>query len=362
MRFFFALLLLIHGLIHLIGLIKSINPEAIPQLNRNISKTEGIIWLLTSLLLLLSFFLMILRKELWPAVAITGVIISQFLISLNWEDAKFGTLANLLIMAVALTSLGNHRFERMVQKETASVLAEKKEGNRLYELTSLPPIVQKWLDTTGATDRGGIYNVQLEQTGNMRTNPKGKWMPFSAVQVFNVREPAFVWKTKVAAFPGVYLAGRDKLLHARGEMLIKLFSLYPIVNEKGNSKINTGSLLRYLGEICWFPTAALRPYLQWETISPTSAKAILTQQGFEVEGIFSFSPQGELLSFEAARFYGAGEKAQKQKWLIEIEDHQNFDGITVPSKCKVTWKLPQGDFHWLSLEITSLRYNSTIES
>ncbi len=357
MRIFIAILLLIHAAIHLIGLVKSINPEAIPQLTRNISKTEGYFWLLTSLLLLLAFFLLVLKKDFWPVLAITGIIFSQFLISLNWDDARFGTLANLLILAVALSSLGNYRFQRMIQQETFLILSDNKENRPLQKISSLPPIVQKWLHTTGATEQKVIYNVRLEQKGKMRTSPKGKWMPFSAVQVFNVREPAFVWNTKVAAFPGVYLTGRDKLQDAEGAMLIHLFSFFNVVNEKANSQVNTGSLLRYLGEICWFPSAALRPYLQWEALSSTSAKAILQHEGLEVEGIFTFSPRGELLSFEAMRFYGADEKARKEKWLIEIEDHQNYDGITVPSKCKVTWKLPRDDFHWLTLEVTGLHYN-----
>lgn len=357
MRFFVAILLLIHAALHLIGLVKSFHSEAVPQLTRNISKTEGFFWLLASLLLLLSFFMMVFKKEGWPTVAITGVILSQFLISLNWDAAKFGTLANLFILAIALSALGNYRFERLVQQETSLILADNKKNQPLHEFVALPLIVQKWLSVSGATDHPVIRNVRLEQKGKMRTNPKGKWMSFSAVQVSNVLEPAFVWKTTVTAFPVVYLTGRDKLQKAEGAMLISLFSLFPLVNEKGNTQVNTGSLLRYLGEICWFPSAALRPYLHWENLSSTSAKAILQHEGLEVEGVFTFSSQGELLSFEATRFNGAGKKASKQKWLIEIEEDQNFDGITVPSKCNVTWKFPEGDFHWLTLSVTSLRYN-----
>lgn len=357
MRIFVAILLLIHAALHVIGLVKAIRPEAVPLLTRTISKTEGYFWLFTSLLLLLAFFMMVFKKEGWPAIAITGVILSQFLISLNWDDARFGTLANLVILAVALSSLGNYRFERLVQQETSLILTDNKKDQPLHEIGALPSIVQKWLWNSGVTDHIDIHNVRLEQKGKMRTNPKGKWMPFSAVQVFNVLEPAFVWKTTVTAFPGVYLTGRDKLQKAEGAMLIRLFSLFKVVNEKGNTQVNTGSLLRYLGEICWFPSAALMPYLQWENLSSTSAKAILQHEGLKVEGVFTFSSGGELLSFEAMRFYGAGDKASKEKWLIEIEEHRAFDGITVPSMCTVTWKLPEGDFHWLTLKVTNLRYN-----
>ncbi|MDN5330561.1 MAG: hypothetical protein PWP35_2348 [Bacteroidales bacterium] len=36
-------------------------------------------------------------------------------------------------------------------------------------------------------------------------------------------------------------------------MLIKVNSLIPVVNEKGN-KLDEGTLQRYLGEIVWFPS------------------------------------------------------------------------------------------------------------
>ncbi len=357
MKIAFSILILLHGFIHLIGVVKAVNPGAIPQLNRNISKTEGVIWLLTTLLLLLAFLLLILKKDWWPTIAVTGVILSQFLISLNWEDARWGTIPNLLILAVAMSALGSSRFEKRVIKETSSILETHQPQSGITEINSLPPIIQKWLKKSGAIDHEVIYNVRLEQEGKMRTTPKGKWMSFSAVQFFNVQEPGFVWKTRVAAYPGVFLYGRDKLQHAKGEMLIKLLALINVVNEKDNIQVDTGSLLRFLGEICWFPSAALQPYIQWENISSTSAKAFLKQKETTVEGVFHFSPQGKLLSFEAIRYYGAGKKSQKEKWLIEIEDHKDFNGILVPSKCKVTWKLKEDDFHWLSLEVTSLKYN-----
>jgi hypothetical protein len=45
------------------------------------------------------------------------------------------------------------------------------------------------------------------------------------------------------------------LRDGQGEMLIKLLSLVNVVNEKHNDQINTGTLIRFLGEICWFPAS-----------------------------------------------------------------------------------------------------------
>ena len=184
-------------------------------------------------------------------------------------------------------------------------------------------------------------------------------MRFEAVQSFSLKPPAFNWAVRVDAFPLVQLSGRDKLTYGVGEMKIKLLSLINVVNEKENEKVNSGSMLRFLGEICWFPTAALNDYISWEEIDNLTAKATFTQQNKVVSGIFKFSTEGELLSFEADRFYGGDEKATKHPWLREVLEYKVFDGIKVPSKCKVTWKLPEGDFNWLNLEITTLEYNNS---
>ena len=54
------------------------------------------------------------------------------------------------------------------------------------------------------------------------------------------------------------LVGRDKYVNGRGNRLIKALSAVPVVNA-ADAKTEQGTLLRYLGEICWFPAAALCP-------------------------------------------------------------------------------------------------------
>ena len=357
MKSLFAVVLLLHALIHLMGVMKAYWPGMIPQFSRNISRTEGAFWFLAFAILFTALLFYFFRKEWWPATAIFGVIFSQFLISLNWQDAKFGTLANLLILGVALSAYGRFRFDQMVIKETSSMLQSQKSPSHLRKSGSLPPIVQKWLTTSGSLDHPVPRTVRLEQKGEMKTSKKGKWMPFTAVQYFNAENPAFVWKTEVNPFPLLFLLGRDKLQSGKGEMLINLLALVKVAHARGNQKVNSGTLQRYLGEICWFPSAALRPYLSWEEIDATTAKAILEQEDLKVEGIYKFSAEGKLLSFETLRFYGADKNAKREKWLIEMLAYDQFNGVTVPSRCKVTWQLPDGDFHWLSLTVTSINYD-----
>jgi hypothetical protein len=157
--------------------------------------------------------------------------------------------------------------------------------------------------------------------------------------------------------PMINLSGRDKLINGKGQMLIKLLSLLPIVNEGPNEKINTGAMLRYLGEICWWPSAALNDYIKWEELSSHSAQATLTIDGVSVQGIYHFDVEGRLSSFEAQRYFGGDDEATLEKWVVENTCYKTFDGVLIPHKSKVIWKLKEGDFHWLNLEIVDLEVN-----
>jgi hypothetical protein len=225
------------------------------------------------------------------------------------------------------------------------------------DLDHLPDIIKKWLRNSKVIGDKEIFTVRLKQKGEMRTKPKSKWMPFVATQYFNIKNPSFIWTTNVAAMPFLNMTGRDKLKDGNGEMLIKLAALIPIVDKSKNDKINSGAMIRYLAEICWFPTAALNNYISWKGIDKSSVKATFTYNDHSVSGVFSFSTKGDFISFEADRYYGGRKDATLESWLVEAISYKEFDGLKIPNKCKVTWKLPKGNFNWLNLEVTDIEFN-----
>src|SRR5690606_22119656 len=109
------------------------------------------------------------------------------------------------------------------------------------DIAHLPPIVQTWLQRSKVVGRPRATFVRLKQSGQMRTTPDAKWMPFTAEQYFDVRQGDFIWTTRASMMPLVYMDGRDKYIGGDGEMLIKLLSLVPVVNDGRNEKMNSGS-------------------------------------------------------------------------------------------------------------------------
>lgn len=98
----FAVIILIHGLIHLMGFAKAFNLADIEALALPISKTAGLFWLIACLLMLATASAYLFKNSWWITLAIIAAVLSQLLIILSWQDAKYGTIANLIILIAIL--------------------------------------------------------------------------------------------------------------------------------------------------------------------------------------------------------------------------------------------------------------------
>ncbi len=360
-RSFFALLLLVHGLIHLMGFSKAFKYAELPQLQLPISRMAGAFWLIGALLFTAATVLFFLKKDSWWMIALPAIALSQILIFQNWQDAKFGSAANLIILVGSILAWGSWRFNQMIARESLAFLpppeTEAPHALTRNQLATLPLVVQHWLERTNTLGKPQPRLVELRQTGRMRTSPEGKWMPFEARQYIRSTEPGFFWTVTVDAGSGLQLVGRDKYEGGKGFMLIKALSLLPVANASG-PETDQGALLRYLGEVLWQPGAALAPYLRWEPQSDSlAARATLRYGGVEASGVFQFSPEGDPRSFEALRYFQRKEGATLERWQVEFNPmgFRDFGDVRIPARSTVSWLLASGKFEWLELEIVDLR-------
>jgi len=289
-----------------------------------------------------------------PALLATGIG-GMVCIPMIHPKRKWGLFAALI--PVLLVTFASHRFELQGLASRGALLEQ--DLPTLYSVApeTLPLPVQKWLNRSGVLQHVPVGQVHIQQRGEMRIQPEGPWLSFSASQWVDVIKPAFVWEARVRMLPGVYLAARDRLLNGHGEMRIALLSLINVVHEKADSALDLGTLHRYMAEMCWYPTAALNPAFSWNVVDAFSARAVLTVGEKRVEGLFKFTEAGDISSFEALRFYGTGADAVRYPWRVSVEAYRVFDGLRIPSRCRVTWMLPGGAFHWLTMEICDIAYH-----
>jgi hypothetical protein len=358
MKYFVAILLLIHGLIHLMGFLKGYGLARLPGLNLEISRTVALIWFLTALCFFVALVMDLMKQPSWATLTLIAIVFSQALIISSWQDTKAGTVLNLILLIIAGISFAHTRFERESDAIIKDLLTNSVSAAAASE-TETPPLIRKWLSRSGSEGKK-IHTVRLRQKGRMRTSPESKWLEFEAEQYVNLSRPGFIWTTEVKIMPGIFLSGRDRLEANKGTMKILLLALYPVVNEADNPKINSGTLIRFISECCWYPQIATDPHFKWTIIDDSSAAIEYTIEGLTVKGSCSFTQEGDYRSFRTKRFYGGGDDATEEDWVIAVKEWKNFQDVRAPSVCEVSWDLAKGRFHWLTLEVIELEYNPKI--
>jgi hypothetical protein len=348
MRYLLVALLAVHGLLHLLGL--------------QWGKVVGAVWSVASLALLVTAALLLARNDHWWMVGAAALVFSQALIVSAWSAARAGTVVNLLLAIPVVVGSGEARFahqsDAAVKRLLARVPGVPPAIVTAQELAPLPPPVRRWLETSGVVGRERAQVVRLRQRGEMRTAADQPWMPAEARQYFSVDVPGFVWTVSVT-MNGVPLVGRDTYEDGHGHMLIKAGGLFPVANGRG-PEIDQGTLLRFLGEIIWFPSAALAPYVQWTPIDATSARATMSHGGVTASGVFTFDQQGRAVKMTASRYKGDGKSASLERWEVPSTAWSRLGGVLMPVQGTATWKLGSGDLEYYRWEITEVEYNQAV--
>lgn len=249
MNILFLILVLVHGLIHLLGFVKGFGLKEVKELSLPISKQMGVVWLATALLFMAYGVLHLLNYRYAWLIGFAAVVSSQLLVILFWKDARFGTIPNIIILTVLLCLMSYYNFKKHVQQETEQLLGKNASiQSRSFnegDLIGLPAPVVKWLQNSGAVGKPFIHVGKVTQLAKMKMKPEqDKWMTARAVQYTTIDNPAFIWTVDVKMNSVLTFQGRDKFENGKGEMLIKLNSLFNIVDAEGE-KMDEGSLQRF---------------------------------------------------------------------------------------------------------------------
>ncbi len=265
-----------------------------------------------------------------------------------------------LAIVVVFSAFARVQFTRETQEKVEDLFALNTQmGSYIIEsrdLEGLPEPVQKWLEGAGVAGKEKIKFARMLQEAEMRLNPGGRWMSLNAEQYITVEQPGFIWQARINAAPLIHISGRDVYKEGRGNMLIKPLSLVTIADETG-FQIDQGTLVRYLAEMVWFPTAAISNFISWEEIDENSARAVIRHGNIRVSGVFTFNNAGDPVSFSARRFGEFNGQFRMETWTVAMKDHQELDGFRIPTTGEITWELEEGDFTWYKFKVREIEFN-----
>ena len=318
MRIVLLLLIILHGLIHLLGFAKAFQFGEMEQFTKEISRPMGILWFLAALFFIVTALGLLLRKDWWPLLGIVVVILSQSLIFTTWADAKYGTIANVIIMVVAIVGMSNLIFERGFKEDVAFAMNIKAPTPVLLteeDLAPLPRCVQKYLVYVGAVGKPKINNVKIVFKGEMRD--KGKdWF----------------------------------------SMQIKLLSLFSVV-DLAEPELYPTETVTFFNDLCLFaPAALIDDRISWETLDNLSAKATFNNNGTIISAILYFNEKGQLVNFVSNDRYSVSEM-KAFPFSTPAGNYKNVNGYQLPTYGEATWHYPDGEFVYGKFEVVDIAYN-----
>jgi len=358
MKLIFAAIILIHGLIHFMGFAKAFNYGEMKQLTIPISKNVGALWMLTAFLFIIAAILLFMKKENWWMMATVAVIISQVVIIMSWKDAKFGTIANVLILIVAVFSFTAIEFEKTFW---ADVKQQFLSNNNLptsllteAELQPLPAPVQKYLHYAGVVNKPKVKNVRIVFDGEMRS--KGKdWFKFRSIQYNFFDEPTRLFFMKGKMF-GVTVPGYHHYIQKEAVMDIRLFGLFNMVKMEGE-EMNKAETVTLFNDMCLMaPATLIDKRIKWEAIDDKKSKAIFTNGNISITAILYFNEQGQLINFTSNDRYDVNGK----QWIpfsTPVHEYKNNNGYNILYKGDAVWHYPEGEFVYGKFILKEVEYN-----
>lgn len=223
-------------------------------------------------------------------------------------------------------------------------------------LQDLPEPVQRYMDFSGVVGKPWIETVLLNQSGRFRRRQDQPWMPVTAEQLFTINPPGFIWKArfKLAGLP--LMSARDSYQDGHGHMYGKIGGLFTLFNAHG-SEIDQGTLLRYLGEMVWFPTAFLGENITWQAVDDHSAQVTLCDGDQTVSACMSFDTAGRPVNFNALRYGDFEGGYSLQSWSVPMTLFEERGGLNIPVRGMVTWNLLSGDLPYYEWNISEVEYN-----
>jgi hypothetical protein len=345
-----------HGLIHFMGFAKAYGYGNMKQLTLPISKPAGSLWMLTAFLFIAATILFLLKKEYWFYLAVPAAILSQILIIMVWKDAKWGTIANLIILIVVVLAFTSLQFEKTFRADVKKHLQKSNPTVILTEsdVQHLPAPVQRYLRYSNVIGKPKPGNMHVVFEGEMRS--KGKdWFEFTSEQYNFFDEPTRLFFMKANMF-GITVPGYHRYQQQTALMNVKLFGLIDVVKIQ-DENLAKGETVTVFNDICLMAPGFLTDKrITWELLNDTAAKATLTNGPIKVSAVLYFNQQGQLIDFISNDRYETNSKL----WLpfsTPVSEYKVISNMNLISYGEAVWHYPDSAFVYGKFRTKKIEYN-----
>lgn len=369
MKALFVALVAVHGLIHFMGFAKGYGLAEVEGLQQPISRGMALVWLFAAIGFLATAALLVVTPRYFWMAAVPAIVLSQIAIVTSWGDAKFGTLANLIILVPVALSIADlrssslrSRFDRDVQTEFAErpAAAVVTDG----DLQGLPPLIETYLRRVGVVGHPRVHDFVVRFRGEMRNGRDARWMKMRAEQHERFGEqPARLFLMHAAMF-GVPFDAYHHKLGPTATMEVKAASVFPMVDARG-AEMDQSETVTLFNDMCLMaPAALLDADVAFNTVDAHTVHATFANAGITIHADLIFNDDGDLVNFVSYDRYmtSDGKTMEKYPWSTPIRDYRDFGGMRIAAHGEAVWTMPDGDFTYGRFNIEELRYNVAPEA
>ena len=359
----FALLLVVHGLIHLLGAAKAFGWADLPQLAQPISLAAGALWLASSALFLATAIALLLWPRGWWLLGAIAIVLSMCVIVPAWTDARFGAVANAVVLVgvvFGFLARGPLSLRAEYERDIASRGAMPASAVPISDadLDPLPAPVQRYLRFAGVVGQPRVHNYRVRMHGRIRNGRDGRWMALSAEQYNVVDPPARMFYLTASMF-GIPVQGYHRYVDAAASMRVKAAALVPVVAAAG-PEMTQGETVTLLNDMCLMaPATLVSPAVRWEAIDSRRAKAHFTNAGHTIQAELWFDDASELRNFVSDDRYAAASDGtmKRLRWSTPIGGYRKYGRFRLIASGEGRWHEPDGEYAYIELTIDDVQYN-----
>ena len=202
---------------------------------------------------------------------------------------------------------------------------------------SLPEPAARFLWRSGVVDRSFVRAHRSRGVGRLSLERGGSRIELSFEQYNTTSVPTRHALMRGTYAPMIEMDGHDSLdLDGQGRMSIRLNGL-PF-QETWGPEVAQAGLVACLAEVALCPSALVGPGIELEALGPDTLQARLTAHGITVTGVFTFTPQGDLVDFVALRYATEGDRQVLKTWRARCDGHASHDGVRVCDRMAGLWE------------------------
>jgi hypothetical protein len=366
LKYAFIALLVIHALIHLMGAAKAFGWADVEAIHQPITKLAGAAWLIAMALFLASASLLAIGASIWWLPSAVALVVSQLAIMSAWHDARFGIIANVIILvpvALAIFDLRPASLRSQYESRAAEAIAHAipSDGDVVTaeDLRALPAPLRRYLENTDIVGKPRVRNVRIRWNGEIRNGAEASWMPFTATQVSTFGEDATRLFFIESSLHGIPFVGLHAYEGEHATMDVRVAGVVKVVDAKGR-EMDEGETVTMFNDLCVFaPAALLDAHVKWEELDAHRVRGTLTNAGHTVSAVLFFNERGDLVDFISEdRFQTTdGKTYHRYPWSTPLGEYAIFDGARIAASGEAKWLTPNGELLYGRLNIEHLDYN-----